>query len=495
MSSSAETLKANLIGGGPTNTAQAEKKESYGLQAQVLSPFETLAQSVASIAPTGTPTLVVPLVFALAGPGTWLAYLISMIGILFIASSINVFARRSASPGALYTYIAQGLNPSWGAVSGWALFIAYIGTSAAVTTGFSNYANVLLNSAIGHKIPSAIFIALSVVISWWIAYKDIKLSTRLMLFLEFSSVGLIFVLIVATLIQHGIHLDWDQLKLKGATFNNLRLGLVLATFSYVGFEAATALGSEARNPLKNIPRAVTQSAAVIGILFVLASYVEVQSFQGSAVTLDKSDAPLQVVATAAHLSFLGVLINIGAVVSFFACVLATLNAGARVLFLMSHHGIFATSLGNAHKANETPHVAVTVSAILVLVPAVFLSLKGVGDFDIYGWVGTVATIAFILVYIAVAVAAPVYLKRRGELKAKAVIVSVVGILFMVNGLVGNLYPVPPAPLNWLPYFTFGLIALGGAWFLVLSKFTPALKGRINKDLDAINERYKDGAGI
>jgi len=37
------------------------------------------------------------------------------------------------------------------------------------------------------------------------------------------------------------------------TGSGLRLGLVLALFSSVGFESATALGSEARNPLKTIP--------------------------------------------------------------------------------------------------------------------------------------------------------------------------------------------------------------------------------------------------
>jgi amino acid transporter len=475
--------------------AADKKAESYGLQSKVLSPFETLAQSVASIAPTGTPTLVVPLVFALAGPGTWLAYLISMVGILFIASSVNQFARRSASPGALYTYIAQGAGPAWGAVAGWALFIAYIGTSAAVTSGFSNYANVLLNSALGFKIPSAFFIAICVVFSWWIGYKDIKLSTRLMLFIEFASVGLIFFLVGATIVQHGIHLDWDQLSLKGTTFTNLRLGLVLATFSYVGFEAATSLGSEAKNPLRNIPRAVTLSAAAIGILFVLASYVETLAFKGNPITLDKSDAPLQVVATAAHLSFLGTLINIGALLSFFACTLATLNAAARVLFLMSRHGIFHASVANAHQVNETPHVAVSVSAVLVLLPAVILSLRGVGDFDIYGWVGTVATISIILVYIGVAIAAPIYLHRRNELKTRNLVISAVGILFMVNGLVGNLYPIPPAPYNWLPYFTFALLIGGGFWYLALRHFSPEVANTIDRDLAAIDERYKDGAGI
>lgn len=477
------------------NEVAADKGGSYGLQAQALSPLETLAQSVANIAPTGTPTLVVPLVFALAGAGTWLAYLVSVVGILFVALAVNVFARRSASPGALYTYAAEGLGPAWGVVAGWALFVAYVGTGAAVTSGFSNYANVLLEGATGHRIPSAAFIALSVLASWVVAHRDIKLSTRLILFLEFASIALILFLVFGTILVHGIHLDVEQLSLKGVSIANLRTGLVLATFSYVGFEGATALGSEARDPLRSIPRAVLLSSVLLGFLFVLSSYVEVQAFHGEAVTLDKSPAPLQVVAEKLGLPFLGTLIDIGAVVSFFSCVLASINAGARVLFFMSRHGVFHGGLSRTHARHATPHLAVGVTATLTLLSSVVLSLRGAGDFDIYGWVGTVATIAFIFVYLAVLVAAPVYLKRRGELRFWHVLSAVAGVVFLVNGLLGNFYPAPPAPLNWLAWLAVGLVVAGGAWYLVLRSLSSSVDESISRDLADIKERYEGGAGI
>jgi hypothetical protein len=49
---------------------------SYGLCREILSPMETLAQSVFTIAPTTTPVATIPLVCALAGGGTWLAYVV-----------------------------------------------------------------------------------------------------------------------------------------------------------------------------------------------------------------------------------------------------------------------------------------------------------------------------------------------------------------------------------------------------------------------------------
>jgi amino acid transporter len=462
----------------------SQQSQSYGLKAEALSPLETIAQSVANIAPTGTPTLVIPLVFALAGSATWLAYLVAMIGILFVAAAVTVFARRSASPGALYTYAATGLGAGWGVVTGWALFVAYVGTGAAVTTGFSNYANVLLARIVpGAHLHSVFLITLSVVLAWWVAHKDIKLSTQLALVLELGSVALVTLLAVGTVLTNGI--DWGQLKLEGSSIGALRNGLVLATFSYVGFESATVLGAEAKNPLRTIPRAVVLSATLIGALFILSSYAEVLAFHGQAVTLDKSSAPLQVVADRAGLSFLGLLIDIGAVVSFFACVLASVNAAARVLFFLAHHRVFPSIVASAHERNKTPYIAVAISAALTWAPAGLLSLRGVGDFDIYGWVGTVATIAFILTYVAVLIAAPAYLRRIGELRWRHVACAVLGSAFLVNAVVGNLYPVPAAPYNWLPYLTFAILAGGGVWYRLRRTRIPGLGRDIGRSVEAL----------
>jgi hypothetical protein len=70
------------------------KKESYGLKNQVLSHAEVLGQSIANIAPTGTPTVVVPLVFAAALSGTWFAYLFALIGILLVSVSTQIGIAR-----------------------------------------------------------------------------------------------------------------------------------------------------------------------------------------------------------------------------------------------------------------------------------------------------------------------------------------------------------------------------------------------------------------
>jgi len=485
---------------GAPRPQSVPKSESYGLKNQVLSHPEVLGQSIANIAPTGTPAVVIPLVFAAAGAGTWFAYLFALVGILFISSNINQFARRSASPGSIYTYISEGLGPTWGILAGWTLLIAYLACASSVTTGFTNYVNVLAKDAF--HLPNGLpgwalvgLILLSVVGSWVVAYKDVRLSTRLMLGIELSSIAFILVVVAATLLHHGPHVDWTQLKLQNLTLSNLRLGLVLAIFSFTGFESAAALGSEAKSPLTSIPRALWQSALFVGVLFVIASYAQVVGFAGNEVTLDKSDAPLQVLASKAGIGFFGVVITLGAIFSFFACVLASITAGARILFLMGRHGVFHSTVGGAHETNETPHVAVTISAVLTFIPAAILVWKGFGLFDIYGLIGTTATLGFILAYIIVSVAAPVYLYRRHELKARHVLISLVGIVFMVVALIGAVYPLPPAPASYPIYAFLGLLVIGAIWILALRVGAPKVRGQITRDLEAIRERYQNGAGI
>src|SRR5580700_10708966 len=288
------------------------KAADYGLRSGVLSPMETLAQSVSTMAPTTTPVATIPLVCALAGNGTWLAYVLATGAVLLVALCIARYARYSASPGSLYTYVAMTLPPWLSAVAAWSLLLAYVATGSSVIGGFYHYANLLLRDATGHGASAALLAIAVTAISMAIAWRDVKISARLMLWIEAVSVTLILILVTLVLWRHGLHWDWNQLHLSGMTGSGLRLGLVLALFSFVGFESATTLGSEARNPLQTIPRAVIQSAILSGAIFTICAYAEVLGFRAAGQDLGTSPAPMRVLAQVGGLNFLGVVIDIGA---------------------------------------------------------------------------------------------------------------------------------------------------------------------------------------
>src|SRR5208282_6001821 len=76
--------------------SEHSENTDYGLRREILSPMETLAQSVSTMAPTTTPAATIPLVCALAGNGTWLAYVLATVAVLLVALCISRYARHSS---------------------------------------------------------------------------------------------------------------------------------------------------------------------------------------------------------------------------------------------------------------------------------------------------------------------------------------------------------------------------------------------------------------
>ncbi|HEX4076190.1 MAG TPA: APC family permease [Candidatus Acidoferrales bacterium] len=436
----------------------------YGLRRGVLSPIEILAQSVSTISPTATPVATIPLVCALAGNGTWLAYVLATCAVLLVALCVSKFAKYSASPGSLYSYAATALPPSLGAITAWSLLLAYVATGSSVIGGFYHYGNLLLHDATGHG-TSAVVLSLVVTgISMWIAWRDVKISARLMLWIEVVSVSLILLVVALVLVRHGWHIDAEQLHLRGMTGSGLRLGLVLALFSFCGFESATTLGSEARDPLKTIPRAVIQSALLSGAIFTICAYTEDLGLRLAGQDLGTSSAPMRVLAEVGGVRMLGELIDIGALVSLFACTLACITAAARVLLLMSHHGLAHGSMRTTHARNETPSRAVIATGIAAVLPVAILAARGADGLDVYGWMGSLATYGFIVAYALVCSVLPRYLRRHGAFRAGAQVVPWLACGAMLLALVGNLYPVPEGPYGKLPYVYLAYLAAGLVWF-------------------------------
>lgn len=449
------------------SSLEKPRAENYGLQSGILSPMETLAQSVSTMAPTTTPAATIPLVCALAGNGTWLAYVLATVAILLVALCIARYAEHSASPGSLYSYASATLPPFLSATVAWSLLLAYVATGSSVIGGFYHYANLLLRDASGRTLPAVFLALLSTGISIWIANRDVKISARLMLWIEAASVSVIVVVVALLLFRHGWHWDSDQLHLHGMTGSGLRLGLVLALFSYVGFESATTLGAEARNPLRSIPRAVIRSSLLAGAFFTVCAYAEVLGFHTVGQDLGTSQAPMYVLARVGGVPVLGLLIDIGALVSLFAGTLACITAAARVLLRMAHDGLAHDALRATHARNQTPSYAIMVTGMAAVAPVAFLAARGASGLDVYGWAGSLATYGFIVAYALICLALPRYLRLHGASRAR--IVSAMAALAMIMALAGNLYPMPEGPYGKLPYIYLAYLAAGLAWFFVRTR--------------------------
>ena len=462
--------------------------QTQKLKANCLSYNELLAQAVALISPTMTAALIIPVMFGNTGNWSWCSYALGTVMLLFVALNLNQFARRSTGSGSMYAYICRGLGINAGAVGGWSLLWAYMGISIAGITGFTVFSGKLLEMA-GVSAPPMLLSAVCVGAAWFCAWKNVQLSAIMMLVCEGLSMLLILALCFIVLGQHHFALDTAQFDTSAFPTAQLGLGVVVAIFSLVGFECATAFGDEAKEPLKTIPRAVIMSLLISGAFFIFVTYTMVQGVRGYSTTLDKIDAPLNVLATLAHVGILQAPLSLGAMISFFALCLSCINAGSRVLYTMGRHGIVPPVTATSHSVNETPHIAVSLLAGIAFVIVAAATLAHVATLDLFNDAGTCAAFGFIVPYALITVAAPVYLRAIGQLKALDVGVCIASLLLLAIPAIGSVYPVPAPPVNAFPYCFLAYLGVGLVWILVLHRRQPATAASIRDDLRLSHDRF------
>ena len=462
--------------------------QNQQLKANCLSFTELLSQGVALISPTMTAALIIPVMYSNTGDWSWMSYALGTVMLLFVAFNLNQFARRSAGSGSMYAYICRGLGLTSGAVGGWSLIWAYMGITIAGITGFTIFSGKLLTMA-GIAAPPLLLSAICVVAAWFCAWKNVQLSAIMMLFCEGLSMLLIVMLCIIVLGQHHFAVDIAQFDKSTFPTSNLGLGVVVAIFSLVGFECATAFGDEAKNPLKSIPRAVIMSLLISGGFFVFVTYVMVMGMHGYATPLDKIDAPLNVLAELAHVGILKAPLSLGAMISFFALSLSCINAGSRILYVMGRHGIFPPVTATSHRANETPHIAVTMLAVIAFVISLAASVGGIATLDLFNYAGTCAAFGFLLPYALITVAAPVYLRAIGQFRKRDMAVCIASLVLLAIPTVGSVYPIPDAPVNAFPYLFLAYLVVGLVWIVAFHRRRPAAAANIRSDLQDSHDRF------
>jgi amino acid transporter len=468
-------------------TTEPTTKKLHGLRQNVLGFPTLLAQSVALISPTMTAVLIIPLAFASAGQGTWLAYAFGTVMLLFVVFCLNQFTKRSAVAGTMYSYTGRGLGPSTGVFSGWTLIWSYFFIAVAGMCGFAVFCGQLL-SALGYhgSVHPIFFFAISALLCWLVAYKDIRISSILTLVLEGASVTCILALAFIVLFKHGFHVDTAQTSLSGIGLRGMGLAIVACIFSLVGFESATALSGEAKNPTRNVPRAVIVSLIVTGAFMVFMAYVEVAGTRHYATPFSSIGAPLNVLSQIYGVSYFKIPISIGAMVSFFSLSLSCLNAGSRIIYPMARHGIFTPHLGKAHPTNRTPHIAITAYIGLIFAVPAFLSIF-TNPLTAFGDAGTLAAFGFLLAYYLITVAAPAYLKKVGELRPHHIALAATALVCLLVPTVGSFYPLPPYPVVLFPYIFLAWMLLGGGWLYTVNRRQPGILVAIEADLERVPE--------
>ncbi|MBC7517538.1 MAG: APC family permease [Microbacteriaceae bacterium] len=461
---------------------------SGGLARRSLTPIEVTAQSVANVAPSAVIAFAPAQMAASAGNGAWFSFLIGTGIALVVAYSVVVFARRRAGVGSLYSLVRPALGPTGSFITGWALLIGVIAIAAGSLCGvgffvaqtLDQFGVTLFDGILGQIVIDLVMLALAL----YLMITSVRISARVSAVLELLSITVIVITLVIIFVKSGKFIDGAQLSLTGATFSGIAFAIVLAILGFVGFESAASLGQESNDPFRAIPRAVTRSAILAGILYIFATYAQVAQFKGGAAALAASGSPMDDLTKQWGLSFLQPVLDIGFSASFFAVVVACITVGARILFGMSNEGLLPVWLGHAHPVHRTPAKAIWLMVGIVAVPAVVVIALGTAPLAATGYIDTVGVFGYMVSYAAVCIGAPLFLRHLGVRQiALATTLGIVGTVALAYVFYTNVFPVPAYPLNTLPYWFLATMVVGLVGFAVLRSRRPQVAAQAGSFAD------------
>jgi amino acid transporter len=281
-------------------------------------------------------------------------------------------------------------------------------------------------------------------------------------------------------------------SLKGT--GGLLTAVVYTIFAFVGFESATTLGDEAKDPRRTIPRAVLLTTLVVGVFYVVVSYAVTIGYGLSprhVGALVSAPAPFTTLADQYGNGVLSVFVDLSVVSSFIALNIVTVIAVTRIFWKMGRDQLLPQVLGRVNRW-RAPYVACLFTGGLALVAALAFG-EAYTPLAFASWVSYFATLFFIAAYLLISGGLIRFVWRdyRPEFSwIRHVAVPVVSIIAMVWVLYGNIHPYPPAPLRWFIYATLGVIVIAiGIAFWLEARRPAAMQraGQVLADVDVEEE--------
>ncbi|MGR8011680.1 amino acid permease [Streptomyces hypolithicus] len=390
-----------------------------------------------------------------AGPAVAIAFVLAGLTALFSALSYAELAGTVPVSGSSYSYSYATMGEIVAWLCGWCLVLEYGVSVSAVAVGWGQYLNELLEGTIGLTIPEAVsaplgeggFINLPALVVVLLAMVFLLRGAR-------ESARLNAIMVIVKIVTLVLFCVIGFMGIKAGNYAPLAplgvTGVMAASatlfFSYIGFDAASTAGEEAKNPKRDLPRAIMLSLLIVTVLYCLVALVAVgampwQEFEGTEAALSK------IMTDVSGHSFWGVVLAAGAVVSIASVVFAVLYGQTRILFAMSRDGLMPKVFAKVDARTGTPRANVMIVSLFCGTLAAFIPL---GELANATSIGTL--FAFALVNVSVII---LRYKRPDMPRSFRVALFPVTPILGVVACVGNMFQL--APLTWL-YF--------GGWMIV-----------------------------
>ena len=191
--------------------------------------------------------------------------------------------------------------------------------------------------------------------------------------------------------------NWDPF-IPGATGEEGKFGwggilraASIVFFAYIGFEAVSTAGQEAKDPKKDMPIGLLGSLFICTAIYILVSIV--MTLIVNYKTLNVPDpVAVAVDALGPQWAWFAKLVKAGAIVGLTSVVLVLMYGQTRIFYTMARDGLLPRVFATVHPKYKTPYVNTILVGLITAVAAAFFDINTLGDMTS---VGTLAAFAIV----------------------------------------------------------------------------------------------------
>jgi amino acid transporter/nucleotide-binding universal stress UspA family protein len=361
-----------------------------------------------------------------AGPAALLAFALNGLVTLLTALSYAELASAYPKSGGGYSYISKAFPGPAGFAAGWMLWFCYIIACALYALGFGSYFWEFIQSYFapfadfvftlaGHKAPALTMTALVSVTFILVNMRGTAFTGNVENIFTLAKIVILGVFILFG-VKQILHIPTEALSSFRPFMPNGFAGVVIAmglTFiAFEGYDLIATVAEEIKAPEKTIPRATLISLIVTVFIYLMIMLVCIGAIQPETGKSWEFLGHYQetAIAKAAQnfMPFFGVaLIIFGGLLSTISALNATILASSRVAFSMSRDKMLPLSLSKIHFKRRTPHIAIAVTGVIVLIMALL--------FPIYV-IGSAASVMFLLTFTLVNLSVIALRRKFPEMK-------------------------------------------------------------------------------
>lgn len=344
--------------------SSGEDRQNSGLK-PTLGLFDATAISVGAIIGAGI-FVVTGIAAGYAGSALIISMLIAAIIAMFTALSFAELTAWMPKEGSVYEYAHQLISPFAGFLTGWIWVISNTFTGAAVSLGFAYYLTALI-PCLEAK---------------WVAAFLCLFFTLLNYFGVRQSALINNILVVAKLVVLAFFCIFGLLYVNTSnftSFNPFQTGIFYGAsyifFAYGGFARVAVIAEEVKDAERNVPRAMLLSLLLSTIFYLLVGAVAVGLIGAN--TLAGSNSPLKEAISATESPTAEFLVSAGGLVATASVLLTSIMGVSRMAYAMGRRKDLPETLSKLHKKYKTPHYAVWIVGVLMMLLVLSIDLTKV----------------------------------------------------------------------------------------------------------------------